>query len=172
MRIKTPVRLVKDNRVLLKQCLFMQNIREFMAGDHRHCDGFFTDTEQAIATQAWDNALASFEQFQKAILQHFATEEELLFPAFEEKTGMHMGPTQVMRGEHIQMRELTQAAHNALVAKDADDFSGYGETLLIMMQQHNTKEENVLYPMCDQQLSGQLSVLLPQLKARIQPQGK
>ena len=79
-----------------------------------------------------------------------------------------MGPTQVMLGDHIQMRELMQAARSALVAKDADDFSGYGETLLIMMQQHNTKEENVLYPMCDQQLSAQLTDLLPQLKARIQ----
>ena len=143
-------------------------IRDSMAGDHRHCDEFFTDAEKAVATQAWDEALSSFEQFQKATLQHFATEEELLFPAFEEKTGMRMGPTQVMRGEHIQMRELMQAARSALVAKDADDFSGYGETLLIMMQQHNTKEENVLYPMCDQQLSAQLTDLLPQLKARIQ----
>jgi hypothetical protein len=26
--------------------------------------------------------------------------------------------------------------------------------LLIMMQQHNLKEENILYPMCDQALAG------------------
>ena len=33
------------------------------------------------------------------------------------------------------------------------------ESLLIMMQQHNMKEENVLYPMCDQHLVGEPAVL-------------
>jgi iron-sulfur cluster repair protein YtfE (RIC family) len=37
-----------------------------------------------------------------------------------------------------------------------------------MMQQHNMKEENVLYPMCDQQLVAQVDVLLPQLQVKIQ----
>jgi hemerythrin-like domain-containing protein len=79
-----------------------------------------------------------------------------------------MGPTQVMRGEHVQMRELMDAARDALLAKDADDYSGNAETLLIMMQQHNMKEENVLYPMCDQHLVDQVDVLLPQIQQTIQ----
>ena len=33
-----------------------------------------------------------------------------------------------------------------------------------MMQQHNLKEENVLYPLCDQHLSDQASTLLPRLQ--------
>ena len=148
----------------------MHNIKDFMAGDHRRCDDMFATTEQAVAVQAWDRAVAEFAGFQRSVLQHFAAEEELLFPAFEEKTGMRMGPTQVMRGEHVQMRELMEAARKALLAKDADDYSGHAETLLIMMQQHNTKEENVLYPMCNQQLNDQLDVLLPQLQEKIQGQ--
>ncbi len=142
----------------------MQNIRDFMAGDHRHCDTFFADAERAVAGQAWGRATAAFSLFQQAVLRHFTAEETLLFPAFEEKTGMRMGPTQVMREEHVQMRQLMDAAHQALLAKDADDYSGYAETLLIMMQQHNMKEENVLYPMCDQHLGGQAEGLLPQLR--------
>ncbi|OGB29461.1 MAG: hemerythrin [Burkholderiales bacterium RIFCSPLOWO2_12_FULL_61_40] len=142
----------------------MNNIRDFMAGDHRYCDEVFVDAERAVAAQAWDSATAAFTQFQNLVLQHFAAEEALLFPAFEEKTGMRMGPTQVMRGEHVQMRQLMDAARQALLVQDADDYSGYAETLLIMMQQHNMKEENVLYPMCDQHLSGQTDVLLPQMK--------
>jgi hypothetical protein len=43
---------------------------------------------------------------------------------------------------------------------------GNAETLLIMMQQHNVKEENVLYPMCDQHLADQLENLLPELRAQ------
>jgi DUF438 domain-containing protein len=145
----------------------MLSIQEFMANDHRHCDDYLTQAEQAVARQAWDSASLAMAQFQKSVLQHFEAEEGLLFPAFEAKTGMTRGPTQVMRGEHAQIRELVEAARGALAAHDADDFSGNFETLLIMLQQHNVKEENVLYPMCDVQLQEQRAVLLPQLQASI-----
>jgi len=145
----------------------MHNIRDFMSGDHRRCDDIFARVEALVAAEDWARAVAGFSEFQQAVLQHFATEESLLFPAFEQKTGMSMGPTQVMRGEHVQMRELMEAARGALLAKDADDYSGNAETLLIMMQQHNMKEENVLYPMCDQHLSEHVDSLLPQMQEKL-----
>jgi DUF438 domain-containing protein len=139
-----------------------------MSADHRRCDDIFVDVEQAVSAGDWDRATTVYAQFQNAVLQHFAAEESLLFPAFEEKSGMYMGPTQVMRGEHVQMRELLDAARDALAAKDADDYSGNAETLLIMMQQHNMKEENILYPMCDQHLVDQVDALLPRLQFEIE----
>lgn len=142
----------------------MPNIRDFMARDHLYCDEFFAKSESLVSAQSWDAAAAAFAQFQTLVLQHFNAEESLLFPAFEDASGMRMGPTQVMRDEHAQMRQLMEAASAALEAKDADDYSGYAETLLIMMQQHNLKEENVLYPMCDQHLSDQTGMLLPQIR--------
>jgi iron-sulfur cluster repair protein YtfE (RIC family) len=48
--------------------------------------------------------------------------------------------------------------------------AGNAETLLIMMQQHNVKEENVLYPMCDQHLTAQVPTLLPALQREIAAQ--
>jgi DUF438 domain-containing protein len=146
----------------------MHNIRDFMSTDHRRCDDIFVDVEQAVSAGDWDRATTVYAQFQNAVLQHFSAEESLLFPAFEEKSGMYMGPTQVMRGEHVQMRELLDAARDALVAKDADDYSGNAETLLIMMQQHNMKEENILYPMCDQHLIDQVDEMLPRLQLELQ----
>ena len=65
------------------------------------------------------------------------------------------------------MRQLLAAAETALAKRDADDYMGNAETLLIMMQQHNVKEENVLYPMCDQHLADQLENLLPELRAQV-----
>ena len=44
------------------------------------------------------------DSFQALVLQHFCAEEQVLFPAFEEQTGMLTGPTQVMRSEHMQLR--------------------------------------------------------------------
>jgi hemerythrin-like domain-containing protein len=142
----------------------MDGIRELMAADHRQCDDGFVAVERRVAGAQWLEADAEFAQFRRAMLRHFDAEEAILFPAFEARTGMTMGPTQVMRGEHAQMRELLDAAGAALDARDADDYSGNAETLLIMMQQHNMKEENVLYPMSDQHLASQLDELLEQLK--------
>lgn len=142
----------------------MKNIRDFMAHDHLHCDGVLARTEGLIQSRDWAAATANFAQFQTLVLQHFGAEESLLFPAFEDATGMRMGPTQVMRGEHTQMRQLMDACATALQAQDADDYGGYADTLSIMMQQHNVKEENVLYPMCDQHLAEQVDTLVPQLQ--------
>ena len=145
----------------------MTPLKDYMTHDHRRCDDIFAEVEQAVAAQAWDRANAAFANFARAMTQHFAAEEELLFPAFERKSGMTMGPTQVMRGEHEQMRELLAAAQEALTVNDADDYTGNADTLLIMMQQHNMKEENVLYPMCDDHLVDQVNALLPQLQQKL-----
>ncbi len=147
----------------------MTTIRELMAQDHRHCDDLFVAVEGAVADGAWDNAATAFSNFRVTMLRHFAVEETMLFTAFEARTGMRMGPTQVMRGEHTQMRELLDAAQEALAEHDAENYSGYAETLLIMVQQHNMKEENVLYPMCDQHLAHQHETLVPQLNGKINP---
>ena len=145
----------------------MESIRDLMAADHRLCDDRFVAVERAVARSAWSDADAEFDRLRGAMLRHFDAEEAILFPAFEARTGMSMGPTRVMRGEHEQMRELLAAAKTALDERDEDDYSGSAETLLIMMQQHNMKEENVLYPMCDQQLAMQLETLLAQLGSAI-----
>jgi iron-sulfur cluster repair protein YtfE (RIC family) len=37
----------------------------------------------------------------------------------------------------------------------------------VLMQQHNMKEENILYPMCDRGLAAQSDALGPVLRARL-----
>ena len=144
-------------------------IQEFMAGDHRFCDGFYAQAQAAVEQGQWEAAQQAYAKFVELVLQHFCAEEHVLFPAFEEATGMTQGPTQVMRHEHQQMRALLQAALDGLKARDADEFSGHAETQFMLMQQHNAKEENVLYPMCDQRLGEGARAVLAQLQARIPP---
>ena len=145
----------------------MTTIRTFMTDDHRHCDDLFAEAEQAIAKNNPDAAQAAFGHFRSTILAHFASEEKTLFPTFEAKIGSSMGPTQVMRMEHAQMRSLLDDALDALKSGNADDYFGHAETLLIMMQQHNMKEENILYPMCDEHLSAELPALLERLETEL-----
>ncbi len=145
----------------------MTTIRTFMTEDHRHCDDLFAEAEQALAAGNAQAAIAAFGHFRLATLAHFDSEEKTLFPTFEAKTGMTMGPTQVMRMEHAQMRTLLDEAGEALAGGEKDDYFGIAETLLIMMQQHNMKEENVLYPMCDQHLAAESPELLARLETEL-----
>lgn len=145
----------------------MSTVRTFMTEDHRRCDDLFAEAEQALGQKKTAAAQAAFEHFRTAMRAHFESEEKTLFPTFEAKTGMRMGPTQVMRMEHEQMRSLMDEALQALAGGNVDDYLGYAETLLIMMQQHNMKEENVLYPMCDQHLEAETPELLQRLEAEI-----
>jgi len=130
----------------------MSTIAELMTHDHRACDHDFARAETLAAKGDWLGAAEALNAFAHALNAHFDAEEQQLFPAFEAATGMTQGPTQVMRGEHADMREALERLHEALHARDGDDFAGEAETLLIMMQQHNMKEENILYPMCDARL--------------------
>lgn len=128
----------------------MTSIPEFMTTKHRECDDIFTDAEAAVAKGNWPLALEKWQSFALELTKHFSQEEDTLFPKFEQATGMTAGPTQVMRMEHQQMRALVQDLDNALAAQDKDEYLGLSETLMVMMQQHNMKEEMMLYPMLDQ----------------------
>ena len=140
-------------------------ISTYLSEDHQRCDTLFADVEEKVASGGWEAAAEAFETMRKAIEHHFDMEEAVFFPRFEEASGMTMGPTQVMRHEHEQMRGLFASMADALAGRDVDAYLGDSETLLIMMQQHNAKEEQILYPMLDAHLQGEAGQLIEEAKS-------
>lgn len=140
-------------------------ISEFMTGEHRHCDTGFAQAESAASEDDLEGARLAYGGFEALMLGHLDMEEKVLFPAFEAKTGMSGGPTAVMRMEHDQMRGLMGQMQKALAAGSLDDFLGHGETLIVLIQQHNMKEENMLYPMADRALAGEAATLIERMRA-------
>jgi len=145
----------------------MSTIAELMTHDHRACDHDFARAETLASQNDWQGAGEALEVFARALNAHFDAEEQQIFPRFEAAIGMVAGPTLVMRGEHKEMRAILARLQDALERKDADDFAGEGETLLIMMQQHNMKEENILYPMCDSTLAAEREALTADVARRL-----
>ncbi len=126
----------------------------------------FATAEDAAQRADWAACRGHFDAFRAALLHHFEVEENVLFPAlFEQAAGMTMGPTAMMRSEHAQMRDLLNDMEAAVAASRRDDYLGISETLLLYMQQHNLKEEHVLYPMSDQVLAASGIDLTQQLTA-------
>ncbi len=133
----------------------------FFEADHRRCDALWAEVERA----GGDDRLSAVEAFVQAVRNHLAMEEDVLFPAFEEATGMAgMGPTVVMRSEHEQMRGVLDLVERAALAGDFDEVLDQGDTLHILTQQHNSKEEQVLYPASEMHLAGRWDELRPRLE--------
>lgn len=143
----------------------MSTILNFLSNDHRACDALFASAESAAAQKNRVDARALFDQFKTAMSHHLSMEETVLFPAFETRIGNTMGPTQIMRMEHEQMRGLMQSMADALEASDMEGYLGLSETLNMLMQQHNMKEETMLYPMSDKVLSGDQDSLIGAMQA-------
>jgi iron-sulfur cluster repair protein YtfE (RIC family) len=137
----------------------MSSVVEVLGEDHRRCDAEFAQAETAAAQDDMQRCTALFGSFRSALLRHFRMEEELLFPQFEAATGSSAGPTAMMRHEHLMMRELLDTLQRAADAGDSAGYLGAADTLMVLMQQHNMKEEGILYPMCDQVLAGQWDAL-------------
>lgn len=142
----------------------MTTIAEFMTADHKACDNEFATAETATLTDDWNEAETAFKAFNDDMAHHFRIEEEVLFPALA-SAGGPSGPVQVMLMEHVQIRDLLAQMAAAMAQKDAQEYSGLSETLLMVMQQHNHKEENILYPIMDQILAREREALLGRMQA-------
>ncbi|MFZ6713151.1 hemerythrin domain-containing protein [Undibacterium sp. TC9W] len=115
---------------------------------HTECDEQLNRCEAALHKGDMAAAGRNFCLFSEQLDSHFTLEEDRLFPALEKATGMSHGPTVVMRAEHIEIRNLRDEASAAIAAGQADQALAVLDTLNVLIQQHNIKEENILYPMC------------------------
>jgi hemerythrin-like domain-containing protein len=123
-----------------------------MRTEHRACDEIFADAEKHVIDGNFEKAEEQFILFANDTLRHFKKEEESLFPTFEELTGNTEGPTRIMKFEHEQVRGLIGNMAEAIEKKDSDAFLSMAESMMILLQQHNMKEEQMLYAMCDRMI--------------------
>ena len=130
-------------------------LAEFFEQDHRDCDARWVDVEELLDTEDIETAQIAWQKYNASMCRHLAMEEEVLFPAFDAKSGMAGGgPVAVMKTEHQQMRGLLEQIGEAIEAGKAVQAMDIGDTLLMLIQQHNVKEESMLYPMAENLLSG------------------
>lgn len=130
----------------------MQSVKEFMEADHDRLDDIFVRF-QKIKRDDVAHAQSLFSEFKKGLERHIFWEEDILFPVFEEKTGMKtQGPTVVMRNEHTLIKGfLTKIDEKIQEGNPETDEEETG--MLQVLKVHNEKEENILYPWIDQEFS-------------------
>jgi len=146
----------------------MESIQQYLTDEHRKCDNTYAHLEEAVMDDDENGAKQYCDEFSRELLEHLKREEDVLFPAFEAKSGSQMGPTQVMKMEHVQIRDMLGKIVELVGSGPAKDVKkkliGLFETLMILMQQHNMKEEQILYPMADRALAAELEDVIVSMK--------
>lgn len=129
-----------------------QTISTYYEQDHDRLDSLFKNFQQLKRTD-FQKAKQFFKEFKFGLQRHIIWEEEILFPLFEQKTGMYSGgPTEVMRQEHRLIEKYLEAIHDKVRKQDPE--SEYDEQMLLnTLSMHNQKEEHILYPAIDRSLS-------------------
>ena len=122
-------------------------VREYFGEDHDRLDALF-ESFQTLKRSDFARAKEAFNTFKAGLQRHIVWEEDFLFPFWEEKSGLTEGPTMVMRAEHRQIGELLEAIHEK-VAEQNPESDKEERALLELLQAHNRKEEQILYPAID-----------------------
>ncbi len=133
----------------------MTTILKFMSVDHDRLDNKIKkySTEKLVDIE---RAESIFLSFKSELERHIIWEEDILFPVFERKTGIKDGgPTSVMRIEHTLIKKYLQEIKRKLHVKKIQDPCKEEVALFKVLESHNQKEENILYPGIDKLTSEQ-----------------
>ncbi len=132
-----------------------RNVTEFMECDHARLHSIFPDVARLLGAGSFQESAHRFAEGACGLGRHIDAEERVLFPAFEEATGITSGPTVVMRAEHLEIRRLMDATRAALGLPDADKSSEALRQLVGAVSAHSAKEVQVLYPLTDNAIGGE-----------------
>ncbi len=140
-------------------------ITDALKGEHGVFYAQFSFIEEQLAKASLSTTKSLGAMLASALAPHAHIENDVLFPAIEEKIGAG-GPTTVMRHEHIQIEGMLEqlsefaSAHDEIEgslaqlpkANDAEQARRLMQDVLLAARNHFAKEENVLFPMADQML--------------------
>jgi regulator of cell morphogenesis and NO signaling len=131
----------------------LSSFNAYLASDHQRLDAIFDEVSQLVQEGHLQRAAERFQELEVGLSRHIRFEEDVLFPIFEERTGIKNGPTAVMRREHVAIRKAVEVMAQALERDDAARFREGEEALVQVLAPHNHKEERVVYPMLDEAVS-------------------
>lgn len=142
-----------------------ETISTYMQRDHDLIDGIAERAAAAAVAGDWAALERDGSEFLRRLRRHIEMEEDLLFPAFEQRTGMAAGgPSVQMREEHVQMQPILAQLQSAVDGKDGPGYERAARALLEILVPHNQKEEQMMYPMLDEAMGADAQELLVNVK--------
>lgn len=134
------------------------SITAFMDAEHARIHGIWERTVAALYAEQFGALHGFVGDFIAALKRHINAEEQILFPAIEQKSG-DSEPTRAMRAEHRQMEHMLERLKPLLTVQEL--WTGIkaveGQTIepAALLRSHENKEHDVLYPLADKLLGPQ-----------------
>ena len=129
-----------------------QTLAEALEREHREIDRAI-DAFLSGGVEQRDEFL---NQAMEALRRHIYLEEEFLFPPLREAG--FVAPVFVMVREHGELWRTMETIERELGAGEAGpELAGQCKWLLAQLENHDAKEEPILYPHADRVLAGQAS---------------
>lgn len=137
-----------------------ESITAFMTADHHRISSLWEQTLAAIEREDFNALHTLSAEFLNGFRRHLRIEDDILFPAIEEKTGLQKtGPVWAMRMEHRDLERVLRRLEPLLTVQELSTAiqAVDGETVnpSLLFRSHDGKEEAVLYPMADRTLGAQ-----------------
>ncbi len=131
-----------------------RSIAAFLGSDHKRLRETWAAGRYAVADCNLSEVRRHFSEFFVGLSSHIRMEEEILFPAIEERTGVRdAGPTAAMRAEHARFKEILARLNRAVQWETCEAITRMLQSEPItpedLFNSHDLREERVLYPMAD-----------------------
>ena len=127
-------------------------VREYLEEDHKTLDRLLDHLLAMVSDNEIERADLHARDLLRGLEHHIRVEEEILFPIFEART-LLCAPCEVMRHEHRLIRRLLADLEDALAKGKGNLAMSLLTGLSQLLEAHNHKEEAVLYPRADAELS-------------------
>ncbi|MEW6208852.1 MAG: hemerythrin domain-containing protein [Acidobacteriota bacterium] len=125
---------------------------------HRALDEMFLLHQEALLDMDLPLASSRLREFETALLAHMRNEEELLLPVYARAGRIAGGSREMFTGEHKKMVEFISRFHRRL-EEMSDSPADVKRRILgllfdeamfrMLMEHHDSREQNILYPMLD-----------------------
>lgn len=130
-----------------------RSVSELIGWDQRRLDDILDDVDELAETGDFTGALRRYEDFRAGLKHHIAMEEQILFPLYQKLSLDTEAALAAMYSEHVLIRTLVERVAEALQTGDLPSFARIIENLYAVMDVHDQKEEDVVFPRLDAELA-------------------
>ena len=125
---------------------------------HEHLNELFLAHQEALLKLDVDLALSRLQQFEQELRAHMQVEEGLLLPVYSRAGQIPGGPIEFFTGEHRKMLEFLARFTEMLqqlktkpanLPREIIKLFDTEATFKHLMEHHDLREQNILYPTLD-----------------------
>jgi hemerythrin-like domain-containing protein len=126
------------------------SISEAFALDHRRLEQALEASVGHVNAERWDAAAEAFATFRRGIERHMEVEEQVLFPAVEDRAETPL--IAILRKGHRDLRVFFDELDDALKSHDTEEYGRIAASMRALLERHDEKEEAELYPAAQERL--------------------